>query len=66
MDGIISNEKRRTYILGGPSYIDENGFVQLPKLEPLIQPDDNDEEDADLRAAYPADPEPAEDDNWTK
>jgi hypothetical protein len=25
-----------------------------------------DEEDADLRAAYPADPEPAEDENWTK
>ena len=25
-----------------------------------------DEEDTDLRAAYPADPEPAEDENWTK
>jgi hypothetical protein len=25
-----------------------------------------DEEDADLRAVYPADPEPAEDENWTK
>ena len=25
-----------------------------------------DEEDADLRAACPADPEPAEDENWTK
>ena len=24
------------------------------------------DEDADLRAAYPADPEPAEDENWTK
>ena len=25
-----------------------------------------DEEDADLRAAYPVDPEPAEDENWNK
>ena len=25
-----------------------------------------DEEDADLRAVYPADQEPAEDENWTK
>lgn len=25
-----------------------------------------DEEDTDLRAAYPEDPEPAEDENWTK
>ena len=25
-----------------------------------------DEEDADLRAVYPAGPEPAEDENWTK
>ena len=25
-----------------------------------------DEEDADLRTAYPADPEPAEDENWNK
>ena len=25
-----------------------------------------DEEDADLRAAYPEDPESAEDENWTK
>lgn len=25
-----------------------------------------DEEDADLRAAYPEDSEPAEDENWTK
>ena len=25
-----------------------------------------DEEDTDLRASYPADPEPAEDENWDK
>ena len=25
-----------------------------------------DDEDTDLRASYPADPEPAEDENWTK
>ena len=26
----------------------------------------SDDEDTDLRAAYPADPEPAEDENWNK
>ena len=40
---------------------DITAYLEDPAPLPM-----RDEEDADLRAAYPADPEPAEDENWNK